>query len=202
MVRVFKKSRLAPWGLICGEAKNFWGFKPAVLRACGGLLRLGLVPWNLLKIWFWVLGLGVGFGLGSGGWVVLGVGGWFWVLGLVLGLLFRCSVSGAFLGRWVRCFFGSFLGRVSGAVWGAVFAPLQGSVSGVLRSVKFCCRALFLMALPCCGVLSQGSAAGVLRYGKFCRRALFRAVSVLPRGAAGACFLARFLGELGCSFFA
>ena len=135
--------------------------------------------------------------------MVLGVGGWFWVLGLVLGLLFRCSVSGSFFGRWARCFLGSFLARVSGAAWRLVFAPLQGSVFCVLRSVKFCCRALFLMALP-------GGMA-------LCYRVLFFTFCVRINSVAGLCFgpfrcsagllrprvfLARFLGALGRSFFA
>ena len=111
---------------------------------------------------------------------MLGVGGWFWVLGLVLGLLFRCSISGDFLGRWVRCFLGSFLARVVGAAWRLVFAPLQGSVFCVLRSVEFCCRALFLMALP-------GGMA-------LCYRALFFTFCVRGNSVTGLCF-----GPIRCS---
>ena len=149
--------------------------------------------------WFWV-GCWAGV-LGAGCWAR----GWWLVLGLGAGLWAAVSV----LGYW--CFFRSLGALLSGVVFGARFwrgvAASFCAVAG-LCFLRFAFGEMLLQGSVSnglargCGALLQGSVFYVLRSVKFCCRVLFRAVSLLRRAAAAACFLARFLGALGRSFFA
>ena len=125
-------------------------------------------------------------GFRAGLWAAVSVLG-FWCFFRSLGAVFFGVVFGAFFWRGLAAFFCAVAGLCFlRFAFGKIL--LQGSVSnGPARGY---------------GALLQCSVFCVLRTVEFCCRALFRAVSLLRRAAAAACFLARFLGALGRSFFA
>lgn len=192
------------------KPKIFGGLNPLFCARCACFLWLGVG----VGCWAGAGSRGCGFGCGFG----LGVGLGFWGLGgaggrwLVLGLGAGPWAAVSVLGFWF--FFRSLGALLFGFVFGARF--WRGLAAGFCAVAGLCFLrfafgkillqgSVFNGPARGYGALLQGSVFYVLRSDKFCCRALFRAVSLLRRAAAAACFFGSVFGRAGalvfCSIF-